>query len=108
VISRYHDKEWRRIPLHELPAEITTPNMIFSMPDIEVKKLGTRFVSAEAIKRVIAGYQQPEYKTILREMVRHGTGTTSCLIPTTAAGKRIAPEVDGKPLEYNWWPLAPE
>lgn len=108
VIFRYHDKEWRRILLHELPAEITTPNMIFSMPDLEVEKLGTRFVSAETIKRLIAGYQPPEYRTIFREMVRQGSGTTSCLIPTTATGKPIAPEVDGKPLDYNWWPLASE
>ena len=108
VVFHYHDKEWRRIPLHELPAEITMPNMIFSMPDIEVDKLGTRFVSAEKIKRLIAAYQQPEYRTISREMVRQGSGTTSCLIPTTATGKPIAPEVDGKPLDYNWWPLATE
>ncbi len=108
VIFRYQDKEWTRIPLSELPTEFTTPNMIFSMPDIEVEKLGTRFVSAEKIKRLIAGYQQPEYRTIFREMVKQGAGATSCLIPTTAAGKLMVPEVDGKLLDYNWWPLATE
>jgi hypothetical protein len=69
VIFQYKEKEWKRIPLQELPDEIATPNLIFSMPDVEVEKLGTRFVSAEKIKRLIAGYQQPEFKTILREPV---------------------------------------
>lgn len=72
VIFRYQDKEWMRIPLSELPTEFTTPNMIFSMPDIEVEKLGTRFVSSEAIKNIIARYPQPEYKTILRKPVKPG------------------------------------
>jgi hypothetical protein len=79
VIFRYHDKEWQRIPLHELPAEITTPNMIFSMPDVVVEKLGKRFITADMIKGVIDGYQQPEFKTILREPMKPGAeGTTNC------------------------------
>jgi hypothetical protein len=69
VIFRYHDKEWNRIPLHELLSEITTPNLIFSMPDLEVEKLGTRFVSAETIKNIIAKYPQSEFRTLLREPV---------------------------------------
>lgn len=69
VVFRYHDKEWMRISLEELPASITTPNVIFSMPDIEVERLGTRFVSAEVIKNIVARYPQPEFKTILRELV---------------------------------------
>ncbi len=72
VVFHYHDKEWTRIPLHELPSEITTPNMIFSMPDIEVERLGTRFVSAEAIRNIIARYPQPEFQAILREPVKPG------------------------------------
>lgn len=66
VVFHYHDKKWTRIPLQELPADITTPNIIFSMPDIDVERLGTRFVSAEAITNIIATYPQPEFKTILR------------------------------------------
>ncbi len=72
VVFHYHDKEWKRIPLQELPANINTPNLIFSMPDIEVEKLGTRFVSAEAIRKIIARYSQPEFKTLLRETVKLG------------------------------------
>jgi hypothetical protein len=79
VVFHYRDKEWTRIQLHELPSEITTPNVIFSMPDSEVERLGTRFVSAEAIRNIIARYPQPEFKTILREMVKPGSlGSTNC------------------------------
>ena len=67
VVFKYQGKEWQRIPLQELPLEIKTPNLIFSMPDIEVEKLGTRFVSAEQIRAITARYTQPQYKTILRE-----------------------------------------
>lgn len=67
VVFQYHGKEWKRIPLQELPAEITTPNVIFSMPDVEVQRRGKRFITAEMIKDVIDGYKQPEFKTILRE-----------------------------------------
>ena len=78
VVFKYQDKEWKRIPLQELPGEITTPNLIFSMPDIEVERIGKRFISAETIKQLVDGYKQPEYKTILREVVKGGLGITSC------------------------------
>lgn len=67
VVFKYIGKTWQRIPLEELPAEIKTPNLISSAPDIEVEKSGDRFMSAEGIKEIISGYKQPEYKTILRE-----------------------------------------
>lgn len=79
VVFRYQDKEWNRIPLHELPAEIATPNLIFSMPDVVVEKFGKRFITADMIKGVIAGYPQPEFKTIQREPVKPGSeGSTNC------------------------------
>jgi hypothetical protein len=67
VIFKHEGKEWKRIPLQELPAEIKTPNLIFSMPDMKVKESGKRFMTVEMIGAIIAGYKQPEYKTILRE-----------------------------------------
>ena len=66
VIFEYGGKDWQRIPLAELPAEIKKPNLIFSAPDTEVKKLGTSFVTAEMIKQANEGFRQPEYQTILR------------------------------------------
>jgi hypothetical protein len=108
VIFQYQGKEWMRIPLQELPTEIKTPNLIFSSPDIEVEKSGKRFITAAMIKELIDGYKQPEFKIIVREPMKQGLGATSCPIPTTMTGKLIVPEVDGKPLYNNWWPLASE
>jgi hypothetical protein len=67
VVFKYQDKEWKRIALQELPAEIKTPNLIFSAPDIEVEKIGKSSIHAEMIQKIINGYPQPEYKNILRE-----------------------------------------
>jgi len=67
VIFNYDGKAWQRIPLEDLPAEIKTPNLVFSSPDVEVESVSTRFMTAEKIKAIISGYPQPEYKTILRE-----------------------------------------
>jgi len=73
VVFKYQDKEWKRIPLQELPAEIKTPNLIFSMPDIKVEESGKRFMSVEMIKAITESYKQPEYKTILRGAVKGGS-----------------------------------
>ena len=67
VAFKHDGKQWQRIPLQELPTEIQTPNLIFSMPDIKVKESGKRFMTAEMIGAIIASYKQPEYRTILRE-----------------------------------------
>ncbi len=66
VIFKYQGEAWGRIPLQELPAEIKTPNLIFSAPDIEVERMGIRLIPAEKIREITARYSQPEYKTILR------------------------------------------
>jgi hypothetical protein len=107
VIFKYQNKAWKRISLQDLPVEIKMPNLIPSSPDDEAKKTGQAIVSAEAIKKMYEGYKQPEYKTILREELRpHHDSQTSCPISSNAAAKLIAPEIDGKLLYYNWWPLA--
>lgn len=74
VVFRYEGKEWRRIPLQELPAEIKTPNLIFSSPDSTAKEIREIPVSAQAIQEIIASYRQPEYKTILREALANAGG----------------------------------
>ncbi len=71
VVFKHDDKDWQRVPLTELPDEIKTPNLIFSMPDIKVEESGKRFMSAEMIKAITAGYKQPEYKAILREAIKN-------------------------------------
>ena len=67
VIFKHDGKEWRRIPIQELPVEIKTPNLIFSAPDIVVEKMGKSFIAAETIQQIVNDYKQPEYRTILRE-----------------------------------------
>jgi len=75
VIFKYDGKAWQRISLAELPAEIKTPNLIFSMPDIQVEKMGKSFVTAEIIQKIISGYPQPEYRTISREPLPNAGGS---------------------------------
>lgn len=72
VVFKYQNKKWDRITLLELPAELTTPNLIFSSPDDEARKSGQPTVSAEAIKRLSDSYRQPHYKTILRTPIDSG------------------------------------
>lgn len=75
VVFKHDGKKWERIPLEGLPAEIKTPNLIFSAPDIVVEKIGRKFVDAEMIRQIISGYRQPEYKTILREPLANAGGS---------------------------------
>lgn len=75
VIFKHDGKEWKRIPLEELPAEIKVPNLIISDPDNEVKKMGKNLVTANEIRDVIKGYRIPEDRTILRELVMSGEGS---------------------------------
>jgi hypothetical protein len=78
VVFKYDGKAWQRIGLQELPAEIKTPNLIFSMPDIVVKKSGGRFMSVKTIQEILAGYKQAEYRTILRVPLKPGSPGVSC------------------------------
>jgi hypothetical protein len=66
VIFRYQNKEWTRIPLQELPVEIKTPNIINSQPDVEAERIGKNPIPAEVIRKIVSGYFQPEFKSIMR------------------------------------------
>lgn len=78
VVFEYQDHEWKRIPLEELPPGIKLPNMLHASPDevAEERAIGG-VVSASAIREENDGYKQPEYKTIVREVVKRG-GITRC------------------------------
>lgn len=67
VVFKYQDKEWKRIALQELPAEIKTPNIIFSTPDETAEQIGKSPIPAEAIRKIVGDTFQPEYKSIVRE-----------------------------------------
>lgn len=67
VVFKYDGHNWQRISLENLPTEIKKPNLIFSEPDREVKRLGTTSISAEKIQQIISAYRQTEYRDIVRE-----------------------------------------
>jgi hypothetical protein len=72
VFFRYDGKDWRRIPLAELPAEFRQPNVAITVDDAnlfrEIDKHAV--VSVAAVKTLNSRLTQPEYKTILREAMK--------------------------------------
>jgi hypothetical protein len=78
VIFKYRNKEWKRIPLSELPAEVRLPNLVISSPDDVAKKAKHGFLSVEMIKQENEGFSQPEFRTIMRGPVAN-TGM-GCLV----------------------------
>jgi len=108
VFFRYDSMAWKRIALEELPTEFNEINLVVNSKGEEKILTAQSIVTAELVKKLNGELEQPEYKTILREVMKQGLGATSCPIPTTTTGKLIAPEIGGKPLYYNWWPLAQE
>jgi hypothetical protein len=66
VVFKYQGKEWKRIPLNELPAEVKLPNLVISSPDDVAKNAMHGVLSVEMIKQANEGFRQPEYRTILR------------------------------------------
>lgn len=67
VIFRYEGRRWVQIPLRDLPSEIKRLNLIVSDPDTVIKRLGKDLATADEIRGANEGFQQPQYKTILRE-----------------------------------------
>lgn len=67
VVFKYQNKEWHRISVQKLPAEFAMPNLIISSPDDVAEKIGKPVVSAEQVRQSNQGFQQPEYRAILRE-----------------------------------------
>lgn len=113
VIFRHDGTNWKRIPLAELPLEFHTINVAVAMPwDIRDGRVSFdkgRFLSAQSISARNKGSRRSEHQQILRgPLPMNSGGHTSCPLPSDAAAKLIAPEVDGKLLHFNWWPLAPE
>ncbi len=108
VFFQYNGQAWTRILLEELPIEFQDINLVVNSKGKEKILTAQSLVTAELVKKLNRELEQLQYKTILRESVKQDLGATGCPIPTTAAGKLIVPEVDGKPLYHNWWPLAQE
>lgn len=69
VVFQYEEKTWKRILLTDLPAEITTPNLIISSPDEEAASVGKMLISVEDIRKLNGRPVQLEFKAILREPI---------------------------------------
>ena len=106
VIFKYDGKQWHRIPIEQLPPEFKEMNLVNDTKGDAKRLVQASLVTPEEIKQFNWDLKQPELKAILRDVIKNGLGLTTCPIPSTAAAKLIAPEIDGKPLYYNWWPLA--
>ena len=78
VNFKYQDKAWKRITMHDLPAELKKPNLIFSSPDNEVEKMGKSFVTVAMVQHANSSLTQTQFKTILREAPKDGSSVTSC------------------------------
>jgi hypothetical protein len=91
VVFKYEGNEWKRIALLDLPAEITTPNLIISSPDEEAASVGKTLVSVEDIKRLNGELTQPEYQTILREPLSKERINGMCMEMVLYKGSWVMP-----------------
>ncbi|WHZ22883.1 MAG: hypothetical protein OJF47_001995 [Nitrospira sp.] len=72
VLFRYDSKAWQRIPLEELPGEFKDINLVVNSKGKEKILTAQSMVTAELVKKLNGELEQPEYKTILREIVKLG------------------------------------
>jgi len=75
VIFKYQSKEWKQVPLQELPSEFKNINLVISTKAEEKTISAQSLVSADLIKELNNKLTQPEYRTILREPVTSGEGS---------------------------------
>lgn len=97
VIFKHGGDAWQRITIRELPAEFKTINLVIGTSNEEksLNKLGK--VSVAAVESLNRYYDQPEYKTILREAVKGAGGGCEELIryrgywimPNDPVGRRM-------------------
>ena len=73
VIFRYDGKAWQRIPLSELPSDLTTINLLINTISERAIDARRDLVSAQVVKNLNSSLQRPEYQTILREPLPAGS-----------------------------------
>ncbi|MDO8960800.1 MAG: hypothetical protein Q7V02_01760 [Methylophilus sp.] len=74
IIFKYDSKAWQRIALQELPAQLTTPNLLINSPDTVAAKSASNLISAATIKSLNSDSIHKEYKNILREAIPKAGG----------------------------------
>jgi hypothetical protein len=67
VIFKYADREWKRIPLSEFPAEFKEINVVIDTREYDWKEAKHTVISVETVKKLNSNLTQPEYHSILRE-----------------------------------------
>lgn len=95
VFFKHDGKAWQRIPLSEFPAEFKEINLVVSTKTEENTITTQSPISAELVKKLNSTLEQPEYKTILREVIKSGLGITSC--------ERMVPYGKGGWLGLDWF-----
>ena len=73
VFFRYDSMAWKRIALEELPTEFNEINLVVNSKGEEKLLTAQSIVTAELVKKLNGELEQPEYKTILREVVKPGS-----------------------------------
>ncbi len=77
VFFRYEGKEWKRIPLQDLPIEFKDINLVISTKTEEKTITAQSLVSAELVKKLNSSLRQLQYRAILREPVKKGADASS-------------------------------
>ncbi|MFA6313687.1 MAG: hypothetical protein WCV99_23905 [Sterolibacterium sp.] len=91
VIFKYEGKEWKRIPLQELPVEFKDINLVVSTKAEEKTIADQSLVSAELVKKLNGSLDQPEYRSILREPLPKERINQMCMEMTLYKGYWIMP-----------------
>jgi len=91
VVFKYENKEWKRIPLQELPVEIKRPNLIQSEPDATAERIRRTPVPSETIQNIINDYRQPKFRTILREPLPQAHINEMCMEMVPYKGSWVMP-----------------
>lgn len=70
VIFKHDKKEWKRIPLQDLPTEFKDHNLVIETKG-EAKIIASQaLVTAKLVRKLNDELEKPEYKAILRETVK--------------------------------------
>lgn len=75
ILFKFDSGQWKRVALADFPQQIRQANVIVGGPPAEGLK---SFYTVEQVNDENRDIHTPEYKTILREPVRGGSGITSC------------------------------
>lgn len=73
VAFKYERKDWKRIPLQDLPTEFTNLNLVIETKGEEKVLTAQPLVSAELVKKLNSQLRQPEFRSLLRVEIKPGS-----------------------------------